>query len=423
MTQLAPRTKRETTQKQRVGFGVLAGVGALVFGVMVYFLAFAPLPEAAVNCSPKPTVVTTADVETAVLVAPTATFTEIDLPLEVAAERFTQTLSDPALVSTLSVVIADENPRKVHDLVVEQESGEVIQDFEEKLDRAPGVVRVAVTCSLEAHADDSLVETDLLKALGTAANTFLNGESEKTIYVLANGLQTTGEINMVNDMPQSIDQAKELAKQLEKENALPNLKGATVEWFGLGSVNPVGDQSTINEQTVKVLEAFWGEAIKLSGGTLSFQAQEVGFAEPPTGYFATSAVTSLPASCLITLNEDDGVRFNPDVTTFVNQEKAQSAAEAVVEELNSKSCTGEIKVTGYVASGVDKDDYNKAEVASGKALSLARAKEFAALIKAAGWNGKITSVGGGKGEENDWNADGTFNESKGKNNRKVVISQ
>ena len=76
-----------------------------------------------------------------------------------------------------------------------------------------------------------------------------------------------------------------------------------------------------------------------------------------------------------------------------------------------------------MASGVDKDEYNNAEIEAGKALSLARAKAFAALIKAAGWNGKIKAVGGGKGPVDDWNSDGSFNESKGKSNRKVVISQ
>ena len=78
---------------------------------------------------------------------------------------------------------------------------------------------------------------------------------------------------------------------------------------------------------------------------------------------------------------------------------------------------------GFVASGVDKDAYNDAEIEAGKALSLARAEAFAALIKAAGWDGKIKAIGGGKGSVDDWNADGTFNETKGKSNRKVVISQ
>ena len=70
MSQFTQPVKRETTQKQKVGFAILGGVGAVVLGVMVYLLAFAPLPEAEVNCSPKPNVRTEAQVETAVVVAP-----------------------------------------------------------------------------------------------------------------------------------------------------------------------------------------------------------------------------------------------------------------------------------------------------------------------------------------------------------------
>jgi hypothetical protein len=332
-------------------------------------------------------------------------------------------LSDPALVNTLSVVVANDNPRKLRDLVVEQEPGEVIQDFEEKLERTPGVVRLAVNCALNQPAAGVGPETNLLKAIGVAADTFLNDSSTKTIYVLSNGLQTSGEINMVEDMPQTEAQAISLAKQLEQSNALPDLQGASVEWFGMGSIQSTSNQPAINEQTIKVLDAFWTEVIKLSGGEITKRVNEVGYKAPPANSYQTAPVASLPTSCLITLNEDDGVRFNPGVTTFVNAAKAKSAAESVVAELNENDCTGSIKVTGYVASGVDKDKYNAAEVEKGKALSLARAEAFAALIKAAGWDGNIKAIGGGKGSVDDWNADGTFNETKGKSNRKVVISQ
>lgn len=423
MSQFTQPVKRETTQKQKVGFAVLGGVGAVVLGVMVYLLAFAPLPEAEVNCSPKPNVRTEAQVETAVVVAPTANFTNIELPLEVAKQRLVPALSDPTLINTLSVVVANDNPRKIRDLVVEQEPGEVVQDFEEKLDRAPGVVRLAVNCALDHPAAGVGPETNLLKAIGVASDTFLNDSSKKTIYVLSNGLQTSGEINMVEDMPQTEAQAVSLAKQLEQANALPDLQGASVEWFGMGSIQSTDNQPAINEQTIKVLDAFWTEVIKLSGGELNYRVNEVGFEAPPANAYQTSAVSSLPTSCLITLNEDDGVRFNPGVTTFVNQAKAKKAADAVVSELNENDCTGSITVTGYVASGVDKGKYNAAEIKAGKSLSLARAEAFAALIKSAGWNGKIKAVGGGKGPVEDWNADGTFNETKGKSNRKVVISQ
>jgi hypothetical protein len=423
VSQFNARVKGATTQKQKVGFAVLGGVGAVVLGVMVYLLAFAPLPEAQINCSPKPNVRTEAQVETAVVVAPTANFTDIELPLEIAKQRMVPALSDPALVNTLSVVVANDNPRKLRDLVVEQEPGEVIQDFEEKLERTPGVVRLAVNCALNQPAAGVGPETNLLKAIGVAADTFLNDSSTKTIYVLSNGLQTSGEINMVEDMPQTEAQAISLAKQLEQSNALPDLQGASVEWFGMGSIQSTSNQPAINEQTIKVLDAFWTEVIKLSGGEITKRVNEVGYKAPPANSYQTAPVASLPTSCLITLNEDDGVRFNPGVTTFVNAAKAKSAAESVVAELNENDCTGSIKVTGYVASGVDKDKYNAAEVEKGKALSLARAEAFAALIKAAGWDGNIKAIGGGKGSVDDWNADGTFNETKGKSNRKVVISQ
>lgn len=149
MTQFSAPVKRETTQKQKVGFAVLGGVGAVVLGVMVYLLAFAPLPEAEINCSPTPNVRTDAQVETSVVVAPTANFTDIELPLEIAKQRLVPALSDPTLINTLSAVVANDNPRKLRDLVIVQEPGEVIQDFEEARPR-PGCCEAC--CELRAQS-------------------------------------------------------------------------------------------------------------------------------------------------------------------------------------------------------------------------------------------------------------------------------
>ena len=125
---------------------------------------------------------------------------------------------------------------------------------------------------------------------------------------------------------------------------------------------------------------------------------------------------------MFTLTERDGFNFKPDSAEFLDRDSAIAGAEDLARKIASAKCVGSLTVTGYAASGVAKDLFQKN---SGKieALSLARATAFMKLLQNAGVNQKITVVGGGKGPVDDWNPDGSFSEDLGKLNRKVVVSQ
>ena len=112
----------------------------------------------------------------------------------------------------------------------------------------------------------------------------------------------------------------------------------------------------------------------------------------------------------------------PDTATFVNAEMAEVGAQNISKAIEQAGCDGGLTVTGFAASGHSKAEYPKFEQAT-IALSKKRATAFKDLLIAAGATAAIKAIGGGKGPEVDWNADGSFNEDLGKKNRIVEISQ
>jgi flagellar motor protein MotB len=123
----------------------------------------------------------------------------------------------------------------------------------------------------------------------------------------------------------------------------------------------------------------------------------------------------------MTLTTESGFNFKPDTAIFIDRNQAVEAAQKIADELASKpDCTGGITVKGYTSSGVSEDEYKPED---DLVLSKQRADAFAELLVQAGVTVEIVSEGGGKGPNNDWNPDGSYNEDVGITNRIVVITQ
>jgi outer membrane protein OmpA-like peptidoglycan-associated protein len=362
--------------------------------------------------------------EVALVIAPTKNFVEFSSLIESSIPSVQTSMGDKG--SRLSIVLADGNPgiSTYTDVDGNQPSVDVENDQAYAIKRAEDVYDCAVG-DPTVKADSSVVvdpELDLIKSLRVAADSFdaANPKSVKRIVVLSNALQTTTPLAMQTEGIPPLNAVSGVVAQLRAGGGLPDLKGATVDFIGLGHVY----KTSLNQQSVDSLQAFWTGIVEASNGHIGVIQREAQDTAPVEKSIPVSAVKALPDPCIsAVVTEDDGARFTPDTANFVDQTAATSSAKKIAAQLAKKAdCKGTLTVTGYVASGTNKADYKFGN--SGDAsLSKARARAFASLLTAAGVKTSITVIGGGKGPFSDWDKSGKYVESLGKKNRIVSVSQ
>jgi len=298
-----------------------------------------------------------------------------------------------------SVVLADGRPRMLAKRSV-QPLGESAYDIRDAVNGTFGIFRQANKCAAGGlKRPDDQVETkegsNILKALSIAADQ-LTIDGPKKIFILSNGIQTEGAIEMQEKgmFPKSEASAKLLAQGLNAIGEIPDLQGAEVLWYGLGQVDGVNQE--LSEKSAKSLESFWRQVIKYANGQLKEVCAQCGAGDPhrlaiPVPTFEVKTCT------LIKLYEEDGVEFLPNSATFKNLSKAKATAKNMSTQFQSKGCD-EMTVTGFAAAGVDKVDYQKGKTkidSTNKKLTKKRAAAFASLVRAAGYKGSISSAGAG----------------------------
>jgi outer membrane protein OmpA-like peptidoglycan-associated protein len=360
--------------------------------------------------------------ENVALIAPTTTFVDLTEALSAAKTDVMAALTEE--FAQLSTVIADGGPEIKRTVYVRYPALATETDKPVQQEKVFNSIKFVYKCSLKASTSNykQVPESDLLGALGAASSTFQNTTSPKNIFVMSNGLQTAGQISFLDGIP-SKTETPGVVDSLKAQGALPNLTGVSVHWYGLGQVDGE-NQPNLNQQSIDALEAFWTELIRQSGGSLDKVVRQIVVKAPRDGSIEQSAVQGLADACLVQLDEASGFSFVPDKADFIDEETSFAAAQGVVEQLkNNPNCTGALTVTGFAASGVAKSAYNQGQKSKVKSLSLNRANAFKRLLEEAGFNGKIVTVGGGKGTVNDWDSNGKFVESLGKKNRIVTISQ
>jgi len=325
----------------------------------------------------------------------------------------------------LSIVLADGNPGLVAKRTVKP-LGDSEYDIKNAIDSTFGVFSLANKCAAGEfkRANDQVPTTpgsDLLKGLAVASDQLTIETGPKEIFVLANGIQTVGALQMQlpGGFPKSSNAAHLLAMGLLAAGEIPDLKGAQVNWYGLGEVD--GVRQKLSEKQATSLVSFWREVIQLGNGTLDSVCSQCGSGKPHPQAIKVKTV-SLP-SCFVRLYEADGVEFKPDTATFVDPQKASETAKSISGQFTKQGCTS-ISVTGYAAAGVDKSDYElkKSDIDStNSALTKARAKAFADLIHNVGYQGDISSMGAGTcGTE--WSASGKADPDLQRLCRRVEVS-
>jgi outer membrane protein OmpA-like peptidoglycan-associated protein len=361
--------------------------------------------------------------EVAVVLAPTSNFLDFNNVLVESGPKIADLLSQDG--TALTVVLADSNPSIVTKYSVDFSGALLDVDRDQIVQIAQGRLGWAVECAsqeagLGFEVDE---EVDFLRGIQVASESFSPTSSEKYIFVLGNGIQTSGQFSLVDGIPSDSSSSEKLVEKLASEGALGSFGGATVFWEGLAQVNNA--QPALNKQSIDSIVLLWNKIILAAGGRIgAVSAGNITDGVPASGAIRVSSVTGLKDACVsITIGGDRGFSFNGDSATFIDSEKALAGAQEVATEIKSTTCTGSVTVTGFTASGVDRDSYTSAEEEINKTLSLQRAEAFASLLRQAGVSVEIIVKGAGKGPVNDWDANGKFVDEAGAQNRIVIVTQ
>ena len=329
----------------------------------------------------------------------------------------------------LSVVLADGTPALETRGWVDPQ-GEATYDYESAIDTTFGNFDLVNKCAAGdlKTKDDQIPtdeESDLLAALSVAGDQLTFEGAEKKIYVLGNGIQTAGAIQMqdAGKFPKDEDYASQLAQGLEDIGALPDLHGAQVIWFGLTQVD--GQNQKLGQNASDGLVAFWQEVIARSNGVLDVKdiQRKVGSGLPHANAIKVTSAVVAECKLIVKLYEKDGIEFKPNSDSFVDNGKANAAADKVVDSFKKANCDT-MTVHGYAAAGVDHEAYLKDQAKidnTNQSLTLARAKAFASLLKRAGFEGTIKTKGVGTcGTE--WKPDGSASKSLQQLCRRVEVT-
>lgn len=393
------------SSRGKVVIGAFGGVVALTVGL---FLAIPP--EEIPRCDFKSSTEQSGDnSQTSVILAPTANFVDFSSVVNRASSAVKDTLGESipddqksqALGKELSIVLADSSPSLIVNNVVSS-TGSLPQDISRAIETTFRDLDVASRCSagdLKKPNDQIATdpETDMLRAMSVASDQF-NTLEEKSLFILGNGIQTSGAILMQDSgsFPRDTVSAKLLAKSLDKRNEIPDLTDVKVTWYGLGQVDGQY-QKPLPVAKTKALEDFWREVIHLGGGTLDSVCQQCGTGTPSSESIAVAEVDAFACPVIVKLYESDGVEFKGDSAEFVSLAAATSAAIETATKFMSKKCES-ISVSGFAAAGEDENVYKsrKSEIdETNKTLTKKRAAAFAKLLKSAGFTGVIKYLGMG----------------------------
>ena len=358
--------------------------------------------------------------EIAVVLAPTLGFVNFDNAFDASRGYLSGLISlDGTEVTT---VLADGAPRQFSQSMTDYSGALTDNDKEDSADASLAAIKRLYRCVIEDDSFDVAPGSDILASLRAAASSLDTEGVDHRIVFIGNGIQSGGQLPLDQlGLPTRLEEVSTYVSQLKSDAALPDLRGATVDFFGIGMADGQ-NQPILNQQSRDVLIALWTAVVEESGGNIGKIVEDFPAEAPAAESIEMPKVESLTNACLYTLDESAGFEFEPDNATFIDRAKAQSAAEGIASELKSSGCVGDLVVTGYAASGTSKTEYPAFESRT-MALSLERAKAFEVLLVSAGVTNSISTVGGGKGPFNDWNEDGSFNEEDGRKNRIVEIAQ
>jgi OOP family OmpA-OmpF porin len=273
---------------------------------------------------------------------------------------------------------------------------------------------ITQTLQFIANLQPKQPEADLLGALTQAGQiTPENG----TIVVLDSGLVTSGPLNFQNPNMFGAQHA-EITSFLEAQHLLPDLKGRSLLFVGLGET--ADPQPALSGEAHDQVGQLWHAVAKKAGATCDSDLRVALTRNAVTTTVPVSVVKPPPppifGDCGTTVMADNSpVGFIVDTAKFRNPAGAKTFLDSLVTVL--KGHNQQVVLTGTTSSeGSD---------AANKTLSEQRAAAVKAVLVQAGVaEGRIKTVGAGEhwpGRETDMTKDGVLIPTAAARNRSVVV--
>ena len=372
------------------------------------------------------------DEQFAVVIAPTDNFISFENAFSQSSQRLRDLLKASDTTKQLSIVVADGSPRVLATAWVDFAGTAVGSQRDSIVDEALYAIQDAAECVSRTDGSGIPVtdQSDMIGAIQKAGDTFTQSSTDSAIFVFGNGLQTAGALKMQDAFPQNSKEAESLIRQLRESNppvlSSEHLHGARVFWSGLGQVSSQ-EPNKLNAESQDVLAQLWQGILAADGANLDDGGVSPGTvpesAGSQSGGIVVDDVVALGDTCTFLLKiSDDEIGFVDNSSKFLNDSAALDVAHSVARQISKTGCSTPITVTGYVASGVSRAEFEKNPNA-GVSLSDQRAQAFKKLLERAGVTVSISAVGKGKGPVFDWDDQGNKVEALQKQNRIVVVSQ
>jgi outer membrane protein OmpA-like peptidoglycan-associated protein len=259
-------------------------------------------------------------------------------------------------------------------------------------------------------------EVDTLGALSLAGRSMAE---PGVILVVDSGLQTLAPLDFPGEGLLAAEPG-DVAAYLEETDYLPDLKGQTVVWVGLGDT--AAPQETLPTPQRNDLRRIWTAVLEAAGACVEFPDAPLTTA-PAHDDFAAVTPTPIPESpeapehCgVVVYDSSSALRFNVDEDVFVDPEAARETLSAIADNVLADDRLL-VELTGTTSSEGDADD--------NQVLSEKRAEAVKAVLVDLGVPAdRITTEGVGSswpGRETDIGPDGELLPGPAARNRAVIV--
>lgn len=197
-------------------------------------------------------------------------------------------------------------------------------------------------------------EVDILKGISIASRELTASDatdSNKVLYIMSNGLQTVGKLNMSQYNILDAD-ADLLIEQIKDD--IPNLESISkVVWLGIGDV--ADNQTIIDENNKNKLKSLWSAVIEEGGSSVDFINDNTTSVNNPDDWPSVSNVTiinndlDIDAVIDVVKLDETKISFVSDKAEFVSESDAYEALKPIADIL-IKNTDMKVLIVGSTAT-------------------------------------------------------------------------
>lgn len=217
----------------------------------------------------------------------------------------------------------------------------------------------AYISNMGAAINDSIPlteEVDVLEGLIVASRELTASDStedNKVLYVMSNGIQTTGLLNMHKHNILDAD-VEALVSQIEPN--LPDMSSYKIVWSGIGDT--ADGQAKLDEGNKTKLKQIWSAIIESAGSSVEFINDNTTSNDNPSDWPRVSNVPIINSE----LNEDsltvvkldnETIKFNEGDGTIANIDNARKALEPIASTLKANPSINVVLAASTASWGSD----------------------------------------------------------------------